>query len=461
MGDLRRHLGAVAALTLPAVLGAGCSASESARSVSTAPAASRPVSVPAVTTDAGLPPAGPVTPPRAPRRVLWSRENIAGTVAVVHGTLVAATNVGSRSGVADFDARTGRLRWRQIDPAAFPMQTVTTAGTVTAILGSPDTNSVAQVTQPRVIHTFDLTTGRLLWTRRVPQNKTTFGPNSQLAVTSRTVLIAEGVSTVTDVDARTGRTRWISRGSGTCSLTANGGTDRDYPSPLVADASTTVIARSCGSTAVDALDSGTGAPRWSWPTPGSGLRAPRGAAVAGLADGVVFLSAAATPLTRATRVASVLHRHGIAATPLLALDARTGRLLWSEPGALVGTVVADGPHAACLMSSGGYECRDVRTGRLLFTPTEFDPGTAVYGSTFNTTIAYPHLYQLVPAAGGAVRLTTRNATTGRLLASYVLPRWKWTVRSNGYHPAVIAAGAGLVLLQRTDIDPRFPLIAYR
>lgn len=389
-----------------------------------------------------------------------SRDGDTAAAVEVHGTLVAASNVGSRSGVADFDARTGRLRWRRIDPAASPMQTVTTAGTVAAVLGSPDTNSVAQLIQPRVIHTFDLATGRLLWTRAVPQTRTGFGPNSQLAVTGRTVLIAEGASTVTDVDARTGRTRWTSPGAGTCSLTANGGTERDYPSPLVADASTTVIARGCGATAVDALDSVTGAPRWSWPTPGSGLRAPRGAAVAGLADGVMFLSAATTPLPVATRVGSVLHRHGIAPTPLLALDARTGRLLWSEPGALIGRVVADGPHAACLMSSGGYECRDARTGRLLFTPTEFDPGTVVYQTAFNTTVAYPRLYQLVPAVGGAVRLTTRSATSGRLLASYVLPRWKWAVRLNGYHPAVVAAGAGLVLLQRTDIDPRFPLVAY-
>lgn len=472
----RRCLFAAASLAVLAVAAAGCTGISGStapaetvpmRSPAAASSAPRPTPaatslVPSTTTTARLPPAGPVAVARNPARVVWSQLDLAGPVIVSHATLVAGTNAGThQSGVGDWDARTGRLRWRQFDPTAFPLQTVATASTVTTILGSPDTHSIARVTEPRVIHTFDLATGRLLWSRPVPQNRGFGGPNAGVAVTGASVVIAEGRSSVAAVDPRTGRTRWSSPGRGPCSMTATGTPDRDYPGPLVADAMTTVIGRDCGPTAVDALDSASGATRWSWPARGSGLTVTRGADVEGIADRVVFVAATVTGLPMGTEVASVLDRHGIASTTLVALDATTGAVLWSEPGALVGTVVADGPRAACLMSSGGYECRDARTGRLLFTPTEFDPGVSVYGFAANAVIAFPVLYQVVPVRGGGVHLDTRNATTGRLLATHLLSGWTWTTSGNGYQPAVIAAGAGLVLLQRIDLDPLLPLVAYR
>jgi hypothetical protein len=201
------------------------------------------------------------------------------------------------------------------------------------------------------------------------------------------------------------------------------------------------VGRRCASRddVVQGLDPSTGAVRW---------------AVRATGDLGIFLSPPGSDVLVAAVQAgagSVTESWSVPGPPVSArqittFDMNTGRPIWQESGVSTGATADGDATTVCVTDESGYECRQIATGALTVgapAPESVGP----YGDSGPVTQAGGFVYQLQTD-----HLVVRSASTGAITATEPLSIGRTAANGGATTNGLIAAGDGLVLIRRADVD---------
>jgi len=336
------------------------------------------------------------------------------------GAAFAFGRVGEDEVLSSFDLATGRLRWKQAYPAPYtvnsaaqghgkgPKSTPTVAG------GRVYTFGIGGV-----LSCFDSASGRLLW-RADHRGSPSFGVALSPTVEQGLLIVhmgGEGEGVVKALDAATGAERWSLKGDGPA-----------YASPVVATLAGTAQLVTFTKSRLVGVDLAKGTLLWSQPfttdydqnavTPvvygdvvifsgiDRGVRAVRITRSGGTlkadnaweaTDVSLYLS---SPILDGDRLFGFSHRQK---GQLFALDARTGKVLWTSPGRQAESAALVDVGSALLALTTGSELLVLRKDAAGFAPLR------TYDVADTPTWAHP-----APTAEG---LLVRDAET--------LALWRW------------------------------------
>ena len=328
-------------LVVSALLAAGCSGGGSGR--------------PVAATVAGV-------------RRLWQASGLVRPL-LVGGAVVGSSSDGHRSVIDAVSVTTGHPKWSFRVPAAQPivMGTLAADGVVVAEVGHfAHTRMGNEI--PRDFIVLDAQSGRRLWTAPIGG---TWGTPSY-AVAGGLLVTGDRLGTLTARALRSGAVSWRRVRPTSCKLLG----DQQYDEALVGDGALLAVSYQCRpdvyrGTLVQRLTASNGALQWQWATPrrsaaetvwGTVQVASESGNIVVLGggvptDGARFASAQADTKSWRADLESSNQR-----SALLAFDAHSGRLRWTEVGGgqPEQLTVADG--AVCESVDTGFECRDDVTG---------------------------------------------------------------------------------------------------
>ena len=112
---------------------------------------------------------------------------------------VLSDQVGKHATVTGYDAATGAVLWRYLDPGfgMFNVVVQTSGG------------AVAWIREDGVVQTLDLTTGKLRWSRSVAKNQTQLQAHGASVTAAEGVVLFAGKGALAAYDERTGKRRWV------------------------------------------------------------------------------------------------------------------------------------------------------------------------------------------------------------------------------------------------------------
>jgi outer membrane protein assembly factor BamB len=346
---------------------------------------------------------------------------------VVGGSVFAFGRVGEDEVLSSFELATGKPRWKQSYPAPYSLNSAAAGhgkgpkATPTVAGGRVYTFGIGGV-----LSAFDAASGRLAWRQDYREtytvNSPLYGVASSPAVEQGVVIVHVGAhdnGALKALDAATGAERWSLKGDGPA-----------YVSPLVATLAGTPQVVTISQSRILGVDFGSGAVLWSQPfttsydqnsvTPAvaaagdtvivsgldQGVRALRiskaGSAFKAdsawqAADVSLYMS---SPVLDGDRLFGFSHRQK---GPLFALDARSGKVLWTSPGRQGENAALVDVGSALLVLTTNSELLVLRKDAAAFTPLR------TYQVADSPTWAHP-----APTAEG---LLVRDAES--------LALWRW------------------------------------
>jgi outer membrane protein assembly factor BamB len=460
---------AAAGVLLAAVTAlAGCGPSQPAATL--APAAPLTVTVVRATAPAHVARARLPAVTGGGARALWQGAPWGG-LTFDRGTLLGID--GTR--VDAISATTGEPLWTATMPPSLSqvVRLVPAAGAVIVEAGNVTGQPLGRV-YPAVSEfvVLDLATGGMLWA--MPAG----GPsqNPPVAVSGQYLITANPSGAVTARVVETGAVAWRDRPpAAACWQPPGLGTDNTGLG-LAADGPLVGVSFDCGPRViVRRLNPATGSALWTWQSPAVAAGAVQQLAVTAAASdgGILLLAGQIASPPAALRFTSLLP-HARAwpqvlgpsdqISTLLALNAATGRPLWTELGGQLATFALSA-GAVCEIVSGGLECRAGATGAAtmpILLTGETDADSPPYPGDGFAGISGGLAAVTLPARTG-VTLRIVRIWGGTTVAQVHLAVGTTAAGGASYQVFAVAAnplrvGATEVLVRRVDL-PGYPLLA--